>query len=70
MTTKQIISAALELALFFKRLWVKSEKENYEQNRLKDESSAADAFERKFNPNGLRIDKELPSNDSDTSKGR
>lgn len=70
MSYKQIASAILEVALFFKRLYVKSEKEQYEQNRLKTESSAADDFERKFNPNGLHVDKQVPSNNTNSSERR
>ncbi|ARM71062.1 hypothetical protein pVco5_074 [Vibrio phage pVco-5] len=44
-----------------------SEKDKYEKNRLKDSSSAADSFESKFNPNGLRSES-MSGDDSDTRK--
>ncbi len=69
MKLKLIVSAALEVALFFKKLYQHNKKVSYEDSRLKDSSSAADDFERQFNPNGLHSSKELPGNKTNTSKG-
>lgn len=66
---KEILSAIAKIALYLTKLHKKSEKESYEDNRLKENSSAADDFERKFNPNGLCVDKDLPGNKTDSGKG-
>lgn len=60
-----IVSATLEVALFFKKLYRHNSKESYESNRLKSKASAADEFERQFNPNGLRSSDSVPGDKTD-----
>lgn len=69
MKLKAIVSAALEVALFFKKIYQRNSKANYESNRLKDSNSAADEFERQFNPNGLRSSENLSGNKADHGEG-
>lgn len=69
MDVTKLLTAGAELAVFFKRLWVKSEKQSYEQNRHKTEASAADEFERQFNPNGLHVDGQLPGDKTSNGEG-
>lgn len=62
------ISAAGQVALFFIGRFKKAEKQSYEENRHKTPSSAADEFERQFNPNGLCGDEQLSGNKASPSK--
>ena len=69
MDYSKILSAISEVALFIIRLVKKSNKDDYENNRLKEESDAADAFESKFNPYGLSDGKsEMSGNNTNPSE--
>lgn len=69
MDYSKILSAISEVALFIIRLVKKSNKDDYENNRLKEESDAADTFESKFNPHGLSGGKsEVSGNNTNPSK--
>lgn len=69
MDYSKILSAISEVALFIIRLVKKSNKDDYENNRLKEESDAADAFESKFNPYELSDGKsEVSGNNTNPSE--
>lgn len=64
----KVLAGLTEIGLFIKGVYVKSEKEKYEQERKQDPSSPADAFQRSFDAGGLRGKSELPSDEAANGK--